>query len=51
MLLAEAVRTDRLISEMNAPWAMPCLAVDCAAGLDAAPLMLESRVAEEAAAA
>lgn len=51
MLLAEAVRSDRLISEMNVPWARPCAQVDCAAGLDAAPLMLQPRVAEEAAAA
>jgi hypothetical protein len=51
MLLAEAVRTDRLISEMGAPWAMPCLTVDCSAGLDALPLMTQSRVPEEAAAA
>ena len=50
-ILAEAVRADSLVSEMNAPWTHPVVPVECGASLDAAPFMIQTQVEEEAAAA
>jgi predicted dehydrogenase len=50
ILLAEAVSTDRVLSELGAGWTSPALAIECGPEVDAAPLFSEACIAEAAAA-